>query len=156
MGVRQSQPTSRVTSRRGRLNQATARHDESRRATLRSLSRQSHYAISVFYSSGSLLGLGISFGMMIRLRYLADTNKASWIRLEHIVYIRAIRVVPSEIRGKLPGEYLEALDTAVCRISHFGIPSSLIDNPARQFSGLTISSKRLAIHASSTAEHSAL
>ena len=34
-----------------------------------------------------------------------------WIEKEEIVYVRAIRTVPADIRDKLPGEYHEALDT---------------------------------------------
>ncbi|KAF7509431.1 hypothetical protein GJ744_007994 [Endocarpon pusillum] len=36
-----------------------------------------------------------------------------WAKEEHILYIRAIRRVPTDIREKLPGEYHEALDTTV-------------------------------------------
>jgi RNA polymerase I-specific transcription initiation factor RRN7 len=35
-----------------------------------------------------------------------------WIHQEDVPYIRAIRHVPAEMKGKLPGEYHEALDTS--------------------------------------------
>ena len=39
----------------------------------------------------------------------------SWAKREHIVYFRAIRFVPHEMKAGLPGELHAALDTRVSK-----------------------------------------
>jgi len=50
------------------------------------------------------------------------------VREEDIVYFRAIRHVPADIREKLPGEYHEALDTPVRikRLAYWALSSYIL------------------------------
>lgn len=96
-------------------------------ATVGSVSPTLVETLGLCYLGMLLLRLPVSVGDIYRFvqtltpaeRFLsrAEPPKFSWATKEEILFFRAIRTVPLEMREKLPGEYHTALDTLVRWIS---------------------------------------
>lgn len=75
------------------------------------------HTVALCYMGIMLLRVPISLGEVYRSvsssKRRVTANGGRWIKEEDILYIRAIRGVPDDMREKLPGEYHKVLDTTV-------------------------------------------